>query len=119
MVLEQFGFLAMRINYLKKYTRAEMDVQSKEIPHVWYYYAWNCQDFFEGLMMKSTVNLMLSRYCTKKIMSTSKKYCSTVQYISGAPRAFQQSVYKKCMVLWLRVLAKLWLAVHNDFCLRH
>ena len=35
---------------------------------------------------------------------------------SGAPRgAFQQPVYNKCKVLWLRVLARPLQAVHNGF----
>ena len=40
---------------------------------------------------------------------------------SDAPRrAFQQPVYNKCKVRWLRVLARPLQAVHNVFfCLRH
>ena len=45
---------------------------------------------------------------------------AAVHHFSGAPRgAFQQPVYNKCKVRWLRVLARPLQAVHNVFCLRH
>ena len=45
---------------------------------------------------------------------------SYIHHFSGAPRgAFQQPVYSKYKVRWLRVLARPLQAVHNVFCLRH
>ena len=39
-----------------------------------------------------------------------------IHHFSGAPRgAFQQPVYNKCKVRWLRVLARPLQAVHNVF----
>ena len=38
--------------------------------------------------------------------------------MSGAP-TFKQPVDIKCVVLWLRVLARRLPVVHSDFCLRH
>ena len=44
------------------------------------------------------------------------QYDAAVHHFSGAPRgAFQQPVYNKCKVRWLRVLARPLQAVHNVF----
>ena len=45
-------------------------------------------------------------------------YSSYIHHFSGAPRrAFQQPVYNKCKVRWLRVFASSLQAVHNVFFL--
>ena len=44
------------------------------------------------------------------------QYTYIIHHFSGAPRgAFQQPVYNKCKVRWLRVLARPLQAVHNVF----
>ena len=52
---------------------------------------------------------------------TNYLHISYIHHFSGAPRgAFQQPVYNKYKVRWLRVLARPLQAVHNGyFCLRH
>ena len=50
--------------------------------------------------------------CTHTYIHTSY----IIHHFSGAPRgAFQQPVYNKCKVRWLRVLARPLQAVHNVF----
>ena len=48
--------------------------------------------------------------------ASSERCIMQITSFSGAPRgAFQQPVYNKCKVPWLRVLARPLQAVHNGF----
>ena len=72
--------------------------------------------FFLGRVCTSLHRILAFFLKTPSVSSPCLICTCIMHHFSGAPRgAFQQPVYNKCKVPWLRVLARPLQAVHNGF----
>ena len=87
-----------------------------------------CSSVWAGTIKSNIAKLQLVQNFAARLLSDKRKFDhisptlrklklhTYIHHFSGAPRgAFQQPVYNKCKVRWLRVLARSLQAVHNVF----